>query len=94
MKTLEQYKADAGRPGKFEGASPLAVFLLDESMDGNGEILADLETDGHFAAKFELTGSEREAFQTNERDWVLIEDSQGFVFAIPAGDYPHWKGYE
>ena len=92
MKTLAYYTEQTKFPGKFEGASPLTVFLYDASMDGDGEPIADIETDGHFAYEFQLTGSEREHFQTEERDWVLTEDRQGFVNAIPASEYAKWAG--
>ncbi len=79
-------------PGKFEGASALAVYLYEQSMNGDGEMLADMETDGHYAAVFTLQGDEPEAFGMEHGDKVvLIEDSQGFVFTIPAADYEAWQ---
>lgn len=92
MKTLEHYTEQTQFPGKFEGASPLAVFLYDASLEGDGEPIADMENDGHFAAEFHLTGSEREHFQTSERDWVLVETSDGFVSAVLASEYAKWAG--
>lgn len=93
MRTIEEYTEITALPGKFEGASPLAVFLYDEDMNGDGEPLADIETDGHYASEFHLSGSEREFFQTETRDWVLVEDSQGFIFATPSSEYAKWVGH-
>ena len=87
MKTLEYYAKQTEGPGKFEGEKPLTVFLWEESMNGVGEVLSDPEVDGFHAEGFDLTSEEMETFQTEEREWVMIEDQQGFVFTIPLAKF-------
>ena len=93
MKTIEEYTEATKRPGKFEGESPLTVFIYEESMNGCLEPMS-IEDDSFHAEKIELSGWEMEMFGVDESDWVLIEDSQGFVFSIPASKFASWKGDE
>lgn len=92
MKTLDYYKAQTARPGKFQGESPLTVFIWEASLDGCLEPLADQETDSFWAERIHLTGSEMETFGTEVSEWVIIQDSQGFVFSIPFEQFDSWKG--
>ena len=94
MKTLEYYAKQTEGPGKFEGEKPLTVFLWEESMNGVGEVLSDPEVDGFHAEGFDLTSEEMETFQTEEREWVMIEDQQGFVFTIPLAKFEAYAGRE
>ena len=91
MKAIEYYEEQTKRPGKFQNENPLTVYLYEVSMDGDGEILSDDEQDSFFAARFDLTSEERETFKTDEDSYVLIEDSQGFVFTIPFSRFESWK---
>ena len=50
MKPLSYYKEQTTRPGRFEGETPLTVFIWEESLDGALEELADMETDSCWAA--------------------------------------------
>lgn len=92
MKTLDYYKAQTALPGKFQGESPLTVFIWEESLNGCLDTLSDEETDSFWAAKIRLTGSEKETFGTDVSEWAIIEDSQGFVFSIPFEQFDSWKG--
>ena len=59
-------------------------------MEGGLETLTG-EDETHFATLIRLTSEEKELFEVTESSWVLIEDSQGFVFSIPADKYESWK---
>ena len=91
MKALEYYTEQTKHPGRFQNETPLTVYLYELSLDGDGDVLSDDEHGSFFACAFTLTGSEMETFNTTESDWVLIEDSQGFVFSIPANKFQSWK---
>lgn len=91
MKDKTYYEERTKHPGKFQGEKPLTAYLWEISLHGDGEIISDEEHDSFFAAKFTLTGEEQETFDVNESDWVLIEDSQGFVFTIPENKFVSWK---
>jgi hypothetical protein len=93
MKSLDYYTEPTKRPGKFEGESPLTVFIYEESMDGGLDIVSD-DDDSFHAQEILLSGWEMEVFGVAESKWVLIEDSQGFVFSIPACKFASWKGEE
>jgi hypothetical protein len=94
MKALEYYQKQTEGPGKFEGESPLTVYLYEVSMNGDGEPLSDSETDSFHAMGFDLTSEEKETFGTEISEWVLIEDSQGFVFTIPSEKFSAYAGRE
>ena len=94
MKTLDYYTEQTKGFGKFEGESPLTVFLYEESMNGGGEPLTDPEVDSFHAEGFDLTSEEMETFQTEIREWVLIDDQQGFVFTIPKEKFSSYAGME
>lgn len=92
MQTLDYYKEQTTRPGRFEGETPLTVFIWEESLDGGLEELADTETDGFWAEKITLTGSEQEFFRTTGiAEWVIVQDSQGFIFSIPFDRFDSYK---
>ena len=88
------WKSETERPGKFEGESPLTPYLYSQSMNGHGEPLSDPDEDSFHAEGFTLFESEREAFNVQGSEWVLIEDSQGFVFTIPKEKFSAYKGDE
>lgn len=81
--------ATVKRPGKFEGSHPLAVHEF--SMEGEGEIIADMEEKGHFAAEFTVTGSEQEEFNWPHSHAILVEDSMGFVYVFTREQYQSWN---
>lgn len=91
MQTLDYYKEQTTRPGRFEGEAPLTVFIWEESLTGHLEALADTETDGFWAEKITLTGSEQEFFRTWIAEWVIVQDSQGFIFSIPFDRFDSYK---
>ena len=92
MKSLSYYKEQTTRPGRFEGETPLTVFIWEESLDGALEELADMETDSCWAAKIKLTAEEQEVFSTaGIAEWVVVQDSQGFIFSIPFDRFDSWK---
>ena len=85
------------RPGKYELEQPLTPYLNHiNQCNGDGEEIASLEDDGHFAAIFELRTDEWETFsQGNDEypwQWILTEDSQGFVMTMTQENYKNWKG--
>jgi hypothetical protein len=91
MKTLEYYKEQTTRPGKFEGESPLTVFIWEESLNGCLDALSDEEGVGIWAEGISLTGSEMEAFGTDISEWAIVQDSQGFVMSMPRDRFDSWK---
>lgn len=91
-KPLAYYIEQTKRPGKFEGENPLTVFIYEESLDGCLEPICDEETGELIGDAITLTGSEMEKFGTDVSDWVLVEDSQGFVMSIPAERFDAWRG--
>jgi hypothetical protein len=91
MKPIEYYTEKTKHAGKFENESPLTVFIYEESMNGCLDIVSD-DDDSFHAEEILLSGWEMEVFGVDESKWVLIEDSQGFVFSIPANKFSSWKG--
>jgi hypothetical protein len=92
MRTIEYYKEQTTRPGRFEGETPLTVFIWEESLDGALEALADTETDGFWAEKITLTAEEQEFFRTTGiAEWVVVQDSQGFIFSMPFDRFDSYK---
>jgi hypothetical protein len=92
MKPLAYYQEQTKRPGKFEGENPLTVFIWEESLDGSLEFVSDQENGGVWAEKIHLTGSEMEQFGTDVSEWIITEDSQGFVMSMPADRFEQWRG--
>jgi hypothetical protein len=86
------WREETKGPGKFEGECPLTPYLYSQSMNGNGEPLSDPDEDSFHAEGFKLFAHEMEAFNVRESEWVLIEDSQGFVFTIPKEKFSAYKG--
>jgi hypothetical protein len=91
---LAYWREETKGPGKFQGESPLTPYLYSQSMNGHGETLSDPDKDSFHADGFTLFEEEREAFNVQESEWVLIEDSQGFVFTIPKEKFSAYKGDE
>jgi hypothetical protein len=92
MKPIAVYEAHTKSPGKFQGEKPLTVFIWEESLEGGLESVCDLERDGLWAEKIHLTGSEMEYFDTDVSEWIIVEDSQGFVMSMPADRFEEWRG--
>ena len=91
------FQAMTTRPGKYEFEQPLTPYLNHISnCNGDGEQIASIEDDGHFAASFELTTDEWEMFSRGDDDfswhWILVQDSQGFVMTMSPEKYQTWKG--
>ena len=91
MRSLEYYKEQTTRPGKFEGESPLTVFIWEESLNGCLDTLSDEEDGGIWAEGITLTGSEMETFGTEISEWAIVQDSQGFVMSMPRDRFDSWK---
>jgi hypothetical protein len=92
MKPLAYYQEQTKRPGKFEGENPLTVFIWEESLDGSLEFVSDQENGGVWAEKIRLTPEEQEQFGTGVSEWIIVEDSQGFVMSMPADRFEEWRG--
>jgi hypothetical protein len=92
MKPLAYYQEQTKRPGKFEGENPLTVFIWEESLDGSLEIVSDQENGGVWAEKIRLTSEEKEQFGADVDEWIITEDSQGFVMSMPADRFEEWRG--
>jgi hypothetical protein len=94
MKTnMSEYKDATMTSGKFEMEKPLTPYLSELANNGDGEEISWLE-DGHYAAKFELTGDEWEQFNGGDEDfpftWIYCEDSQGFAYTFTEMEYKSW----
>ena len=80
MIDVEKYRDMVRGPGKFEGEPPEVAYFWEVSLDGDGEIIADMVNDGFWAAEFIVTPEEASALNlTAGNVFVLVEDSQGFV---------------
>ena len=84
---IAKYEAQTTSPGKFEGESALTPYLYDLSMEGGGDPLNMEFGDDPQALEFELTAEEMKTFDTKQAAWVLIEDSNGFAYAMTLKNY-------
>ena len=84
---IAKYEAQTTSPGKFEGESALTPYLYDLSMEGDGDPLNMEFGDDPQALEFELTPEEMKTFDTKQAAWVLIEDSNGFAYAMTLKNY-------
>jgi hypothetical protein len=92
MKPIAYYQEQTRRPGKFEGENPLTVFIWEESLNGCLDTVCDEESDGIWAQQIRLTSEEKEQFGTDVDEWIITEDSQGFVMSMPADRFEEWRG--
>lgn len=97
MKTeinVEKYKEQVSGPGQFKGEPPITAYLWEASLNGDGgdECISSMDDGcGHYAEKVSLYCDEMEAFDTEETELILVQDSQGFVMTMTLERYENWK---
>ena len=69
-------------PGKFEGQPLWVVYFYAMSLDGDGEVLHDMEEDGDVEVKMEVNSEERWVFPDlqDATHVSILEDSVGFAY--------------
>jgi len=69
---IQDYNESVSRPGKFEGETIITPYLYDAMLNGDGELLATMDS-GDSVTYFEITGDEfRREFGTsilNGQEW-------------------------
>lgn len=69
-------------PGRFEGEPWWIVEVNEWTLDGDGEILQEMETDGIFSVLLDVTAEDRELFGLNADTCLLrfTQDHNGFCY--------------
>lgn len=77
-----------GKPGKFEGEGPEALYFWDAIMEGDGDFCERHSTDDFECTVFDPTDGERKAFQLSPRGLVHVwQSEQGFVYLREDSDF-------